>query len=97
MIDSLVSWTALPNLHPALVHYPIALVTLGFALDAFATMRRSVPGLDGFSAAVWGLAAAGAGATYLAGQRAADGLARLPVGGCRTKRANSSRIPRADT
>ena len=75
MLETLLGWTALPNLHPALVHFPIALAGVALLFDVLSLVRR---GEDRGSALVlWWLAAAGAGAAYLAGRAAADGLGVL--------------------
>lgn len=76
MIEWLLAWTALPNLHPALVHFPIALAAAALLFDAAALAGR-LRGADRAGAALWVLAAAGAGAATLAGEEAAEGLARL--------------------
>jgi len=77
MLDALLDATALPNLHPALVHLPIALAAVALLFDAAAALRRSWSLFDVSGAALRALAAAGAGAAYLAGERAADGAGLL--------------------
>ncbi|HHQ48763.1 MAG TPA: hypothetical protein ENK19_07755 [Acidobacteria bacterium] len=74
MSSVLGSFTALPNLHPALVHFPVALAFTALALDLFSLLspRRLWP--ERAAAALYALAAAGAVAAYLAGRQAADGL-----------------------
>jgi uncharacterized membrane protein len=72
MPDSLLSITALPNLHPALVHFPIALAAVALLSDAIVFVRRRWVSLDASGAFLWALAAAGAGAAYLAGEQAAE-------------------------
>jgi uncharacterized membrane protein len=68
--------TSLPNLHPALVHLPIALVPLAALLDLAAAGRAKARGwLARAGALVWTVAALSAGATYWAGRQAADSLA----------------------
>jgi uncharacterized membrane protein len=77
MLEALLEATALPNLHPALVHFPIALAAVALLFDAVATVRRNWISLDASGAALWALAAAGAGAAYLAGERAAEAAGLL--------------------
>jgi uncharacterized membrane protein len=77
MLEALLEATALPNLHPALVHFPIALAAVALLFDAVVTVRRSWTSLDASGAALWALAAAGAGAAYLAGERAAEAAGLL--------------------
>jgi uncharacterized membrane protein len=72
MPDSLLGVTALPNLHPALVHFPIALAAVALLSDAIVFVRRRWVSLDANGAFLWALAAAGGGADYLAGEQAAE-------------------------
>ena len=68
-------YTSLPNLHPAVVHFPIALVPLAALLDLAAAGSAMGRGwLARAGALVWVLAALWAGAAYWAGQQAADSL-----------------------
>jgi uncharacterized membrane protein len=86
MPDSLLGITALPNLHPALVHFPIALAPVALLSDAIVFVRRRWVSLDVNGAFLWALAAAGGGAAYLAGKQAAEeaglleGAAELALG-----------------
>jgi uncharacterized membrane protein len=77
MFDALFAMTALPNLHPALVHFPIALSVVALLFEAVVWLRWYSAPVDRCAAALWVLAAAGAGATYAAGRVAADGLGAL--------------------
>lgn len=71
-------WTSLPNLHPALVHFPIALAPAAWLFDVAAlTLRSQRKWLARAATALWIAAAAGAGAAYWAGRRAADSLTGL--------------------
>jgi len=79
MFDPLFAMTALPNLHPALVHFPIALSIVALLFDAVLWIRWYSAPVDRSAAALWILAAAGAGATYAAGRVAADGVGALSV------------------
>lgn len=74
MTGILGSLTALPNLHPALVHFPVALAFTGLALDLLSLFLPRRTWLERAAAALYALAAAGAVAAYLAGRQAADGL-----------------------
>ena len=86
MLDALLEATALPNLHPALVHFPIALTGVALLFDAIVFARRRWVSLDASGAFLWVLAAAGAGAAYLAGEQAAEeaglleGVAEVALG-----------------
>jgi uncharacterized membrane protein len=71
-MDALFELTALPNLHPALVHFPIALAAVALLFDAVLLARRRWVSLDASGAFLWALAAAGAGTAYLAGRQAAE-------------------------
>ncbi len=79
MTSSLGSFTALPNLHPALVHFPIALAFAGLALDLFSLFLPRWKWLERAAAMLYTLAAAGAVAAYLAGRQAAGGLGPISV------------------
>lgn len=78
MIDTVLSWTELPNLHPLFVHFPIALVTLGVLLELGGLVRRRAEWLDRAAVTVWIAAGLGAWASLWAGERAADSLAIPP-------------------
>lgn len=72
MLDFLLQATALPDLHPALVHFPIALAAVALLFEAAALLWRERAGQAAL--ALWWLAGLGAGAAYWAGRSAADGL-----------------------
>jgi uncharacterized membrane protein len=68
-------YTSLPNLHPAVVHFPIALVPLAALLDLAAAGNAKARGwLARAGTLVWVLAALSAGGAYWAGEQAADSL-----------------------
>jgi uncharacterized membrane protein len=77
MMDALFELTALPNLHPALVHFPIALTAVALLFDMSVFIRGQWAWVERSAAALWVLAAAGAGVTYAAGRVAADGAGAL--------------------
>ena len=79
MLEKLLSFTALPNLHPAVVHFPIALLTVAVAFDAACLVLRRQAWLDRCAAALYALGALGAWAAYLAGDEAAEGLGIVPA------------------
>lgn len=71
-------FTALPNLHPALVHFPIALLPMAALLDSLLLVfRRQREWLDRSSALLYVAAGLGAGAAYWAGRQAVDTLPPL--------------------
>ena len=71
--------TALPNLHPAVVHFPIALLVTAAVLDLLAlAVRRQRWWLDRTAVLLYLAGAAGAGATYLTGRQAEDSLINVP-------------------
>lgn len=77
MQDLVTTYTSLPNLHPALVHFPIALlpVAVGFDLAALFGRRRW---LDKAAAVLYAVTALTAWATLWAGEEAADSLVGVP-------------------
>ncbi len=79
MIREILSWTELPNLHPALVHFPIALVALALLFELGGVLGRRPEWLDRAATTTWTAAALGAWAAWWAGRRAADSLAVPPA------------------
>lgn len=78
MLDAILNNTSLPNLHPALVHFPIALFPLALAFD-LATVIARRRSLDRVTAVLYALAALTAWLTVWSGERAAAGLTGLPA------------------
>lgn len=66
-------------IHPAVVHFPIALLLTAAAFDAACVVLRGFLWLDRTAAALLTLGGIGLGAAYLSGQRAAEAAA--PVTG----------------
>jgi uncharacterized membrane protein len=79
MIDTVLSWTELPNLHPAVVHFPIAFVVLAFLFEIGGLFARPGSWLGRAATATWVAAGLGAGLAYWAGRRAADSLLVEPA------------------
>jgi uncharacterized membrane protein len=77
MFDAFFAMTALPNLHPAVVHFPIALSVVALVFEAAVWIRWYSAPADRCATVLWILAAAGAGAAYAAGRAAADGVGAL--------------------
>ncbi|MCP4901968.1 MAG: hypothetical protein GY906_33810 [bacterium] len=71
MFDSILSSTALPNIHPAVVHYPIALLTLAFGLDLACIVARRQTWLDRAATLFYVVGTVSACLAYISGQRAA--------------------------
>lgn len=68
--------TSLPNLHPALVHFPIALLPVALSFDLLGCVRRTDWAVHG-ATLLWGLTLAATGAAYWTGRLAADSLSAL--------------------
>ena len=62
---------SLPNLHPVLVHFPIAWLPTAFLFDVACVLMRRPVWLDRAALVLYGLAAIGAGAAIWAGRVAA--------------------------
>lgn len=80
MIDYILQSSQLPNLHPALVHFPIALLPVALAFDAVslvpAVRRRRV--LDVATTVLYVVTALGAWASTWSGGEAEHSLSGLP-------------------
>lgn len=79
MLDPLLSMTALPNLHPALVHFPIALLPMALLFEVLGLMLRRQDWLERAAVSLYGAAALGALVARWAGVRASDGLVDVPA------------------
>lgn len=77
MSEWLLSHTALPNLHPAVVHFPIALLVAAIGFDGACLLLRRQAWLDRCAASLYALGALGAWAAFLAGGAAEEGLTGL--------------------
>lgn len=78
LLSPLLAATSLPNLHPALVHFPVALLLTAFGLDLACLLLRRQTWLDRAATTLYVLGALGAGAAFLSGDAAADSMADLP-------------------
>lgn len=78
MDELLSSYTALPNLHPAVVHFPVALLPLAVVFDLVGLAWRRQPFWERLAAALYALGALGAALAVWAGERAADSLLDVP-------------------
>ncbi len=74
MFDWITNLTALPNLHPALVHFPIALFVMAVLLDLAVLLFKRHVWLDNAAALLYATGWLGALATYFAGRQAADSV-----------------------
>ena len=69
--------TSLPNLHPALVHFPIALAAAALAIDGLTLILRIRERMDLAIALLYSMAALGGIGTYLTGRQAADSVGQI--------------------
>ena len=79
MADSLLELSSLPNLHPALVHLPLALLPAAVLCDLLALLLPTRVWLERAASLRYVFAALGAGAAFLAGERAADAIGPQPA------------------
>jgi len=70
--------TALPNLHPALIHLPLAAIPLALFLD-FAAVAWRQRWLDLAACLLWGVGVVGAAAAVVSGRQAVAGLEAVPA------------------
>ena len=78
MTEFISSFTSLPNLHPLLVHYPVAFFTVAIAFDFLCLLFRRQTWLDRTTIVTYLVGAMGVVATYFAGEQAADSLVGVP-------------------
>jgi uncharacterized membrane protein len=78
-IQSLFTDPSYPSLHVLLVHFPIALICLAPIFDLACLIFRNRVWLDRAATALYLMGTIGAGAAYLAGERAAKALGDLSV------------------
>ncbi len=79
MNDLVASFTALPNVHPALVHFPVALAFTALLMEFVSLALPRRLWLARSAGTLYGLAAAGAVAAFLAGRQAADSLGAISI------------------
>ena len=78
MLENLLTGTSLPNLHPAVVHFPLALLVTALFFDILALSSRGRRWLDHGATLLYCLAAVGASAAWLSGLKAADSMWSMP-------------------
>lgn len=72
MFDGILSATSLPNLHPAVVHFPIALLTTAFLVDLGCLVARRQIWLDRAATLLYVLGTVSACIAFVSGQSASQ-------------------------
>ena len=78
MLDTLLAQSSLPNLHPALVHTPLALLPVAFCFDLACLAARRQLWLERAATALYVIGALGAVVAFISGQRAAEAMLGIP-------------------
>lgn len=79
MFEFFASMMSLPNIHPVVVHFPVALVFTALAVEVASLIARRQVWLERAAALLYGLAAGAAGAAFLAGRQAAGTIGVIPA------------------
>jgi uncharacterized membrane protein len=78
LLDAALAAASLPNLHPAIVHFPVALLATAFGFDLACLLFRRQVWLDRAAPALYALGTLGAGIAYLTGEAAAEAMTDIP-------------------
>ena len=77
MLDTILAENALPNLHPAVIHFPLALLTTALLLDLACVVTRAWTWMDRAATALWVLGTLGLGGAYLTGDAASQQMVNV--------------------
>lgn len=78
-MDQILSWTSLPNLHPALVHLPLGIMPMALLFEAAGLFRRRHNWPAAAAVVLYAAGALAALAALETGEDAADGLTGVPA------------------
>jgi uncharacterized membrane protein len=74
MLEQILARTSLPNAHPALVHFPIVLLSLAVLIECIALLRRSERPLQVAAVLLYVFGSISAVLTWLSGRQASDSV-----------------------
>jgi len=72
--DLLQGLQSLPNIHPAVIHFPVALIPMAVVCDLVAMLLRRRQWIDRMASTLYALGGLGALVAYVSGEQASDSV-----------------------